>query len=700
MEDTIPYIENVINSSDNNRRSFGFLNSSAYSASAEKGNLWVLVENNEFVGYLLIGGRFPILKVFQIFIDDKFSNMGYASKMLNELKIYAKENHYHSITAKVAAELKANHFWKKNDFTLANQIPGKGENPRIINRYIYDIQSNNLFNSEELGVISSFDDLCSPRSPLLSIPIFCIDLNVLFDYVRKRKNEIDVAQLVSQALSGHIRLYITSEFTEELRRHSVGNDPILRFSEQLSTLPQFSANEYKDDQEKLLKLIFSSKNGLYSQNDISDVNHLLSCIKSGIDGFITSDNSILKQSINIYKQYGLEILSPYELNPDDSSLDLNSIGIESDLSLNIAKIDGFIGDKYNDFFNRISLNAKKRLEISSKKYENIYSITLGNNNIGIIGYKIIPRKISTIECIVLIDENIQNIYQIIDACFNTITRVIDEDICIIHLNINNSAEITIEDVKKRGFLFINRDFDGFSCFEKLQISKIVDNKSWKSITEDIFTTLKFRFPEICPNFDELIHTGIIMESEDKKKFLINLLNFETMFSPVVLLTCNRQSVIIPIRFSYAEKFFPEISIQGNLFPDHQASISTEKVYYRSPKGARKYKIGMIALFYVSGRDGMEVIGHGRITYSNILRTENISEQFTRQGVLDDHELSKISRDGKVHVIAFDNFRLFKSKVSYKFLKDNQLISDANLITSEVISYRNTKKIFNLGYSTK
>lgn len=129
------YIASVQAFADANRKSFSFLPSTAYYEQASRGRLWVAVGENlkECMGYLFFGGRHLTLRVTQLFVAKPFRKYGIASQLLAELEAYAESNQILTITARVAADLRANNFWEKAGFKLFKQVKGGETTGRNIN---------------------------------------------------------------------------------------------------------------------------------------------------------------------------------------------------------------------------------------------------------------------------------------------------------------------------------------------------------------------------------------------------------------------------------------------------------------------------------------------------------------------------------------------------------------------------------------
>jgi GNAT superfamily N-acetyltransferase len=125
-DDVAPYVDVVRTSADRHRDELGFLRAGVYAEQAAQGHLWVAVEvgSDQLAGFLLYGGRFPHLRIFQLFVRKDARSMGIGSSLIDELVKFGEENNFLTASAKVAAELPANSLWERNGFRLVDQVRG------------------------------------------------------------------------------------------------------------------------------------------------------------------------------------------------------------------------------------------------------------------------------------------------------------------------------------------------------------------------------------------------------------------------------------------------------------------------------------------------------------------------------------------------------------------------------------------------
>ncbi|MBL7195659.1 MAG: GNAT family N-acetyltransferase [Desulfobacterales bacterium] len=88
-----PYIERVQTFADSNKKALGFLPKSVFRDQANNNRLWVAINANsgELLGYLLWGGRYPMLKVFHLYVAQQNRKQGIGAKLLSSLEAFAEK---------------------------------------------------------------------------------------------------------------------------------------------------------------------------------------------------------------------------------------------------------------------------------------------------------------------------------------------------------------------------------------------------------------------------------------------------------------------------------------------------------------------------------------------------------------------------------------------------------------------------------
>ena len=309
------YIDGIRALADTDKSAFGFLPAIAYRDACMRGRLWIAIDNDsKLCGYLFFGGRYPRLRVSQVFVRPEFRRSGIARGLLRKLREYGENLNYLIITARVAEELEANEFWKANGFVVTQRIAGVAKK-RPLNIYTLELDVPSLFRGEPPRTADA-TQIRFPR-PLLPTPLYVIDLNVFFDVVQNR-DDGESSLVLSMGFDHEISLSVTSEFAKELERHTAGRsqDPVLEFARSLPTLTRVDSETTKPIIEELRTILRKGtpKAGRRIANDASDLIHLACCIHHKAYGFVTRDAALLQHSEDLRRKYDLSIVSPADFS--------------------------------------------------------------------------------------------------------------------------------------------------------------------------------------------------------------------------------------------------------------------------------------------------------------------------------------------------------------------------------------------------
>ena len=121
VEETTPYLDEIITFADNNKHALGFFQNSVFYEKAAQGKIWIAVEEKSrtLLGYLIYGGIFPRIRIYQLFVSPESRARGIGSKLILDLVEFGERNCYQTVIARVGADLQANKFWEKNGRKLS-----------------------------------------------------------------------------------------------------------------------------------------------------------------------------------------------------------------------------------------------------------------------------------------------------------------------------------------------------------------------------------------------------------------------------------------------------------------------------------------------------------------------------------------------------------------------------------------------------
>jgi L-amino acid N-acyltransferase YncA len=217
---TRPYIDAVQLAADQDRDALGFFPASVFAEFGKKDRLYVLLliteHRSAYAGHVLFDCQYPRAVVRQIYVAPETRSQGGARALLQKLKDDLTELGFTSIYARVAADLSiTNAFWEKQGFRVQRVDPGGTTRNRTIFVRCHELQSRQLFPSS--GVDQN-NPLGLKRGADTELPLYLVDLNVLYDLGPRRLRHAEATALFAAERMNFCRLAISTELGEELRR--------------------------------------------------------------------------------------------------------------------------------------------------------------------------------------------------------------------------------------------------------------------------------------------------------------------------------------------------------------------------------------------------------------------------------------------------------------------------------------------------
>lgn len=715
-----PFVDRVIDLADANKKALGFLQKAIFREQANRGRLWIAVSENsgECIGYLLFGGRYPALKVFQLFVKRSYRKVGIGEQLIRSLITWAEKLSYLTASARVASDLPANGFWDRVGFSLIRQETGGKSADRMINVRIRELNTPSLLDWSSFDGFEAkagIQNIKLAHRPIISEQTYVLDLNIFFDITKQRVHRTEAARLISTGLSQEARVFVTPEFSKELQRNSPqhGPDPILEFAKSLPVLPEVPAPEIDGLRTELEPLVFPRGISVGRQHvrSISDLNHLAYCVHHRATGFITREKAILAASEQLREAYLLEILSPADLiqpavqhgverGPLNARLGKEQVSVAPATESQRSEVERFLifrGAAEKDLATiwHPGSVASPRRRVIARVGANLIAVASWDRPTGLSRPTVLH---------LYVDETFQLAQTVMDHVLEVVLRDTGPPaVRVVVLDAPIDQVETRTTATRRGFL---KSFSGGvdtppGQLSKLTVSGLISSKNWGAFRGKVKEATGLRLPLRIPTMEEFTHTGILIQNRlDTFTCNLSLFDFERLVSPGVVLCPGRAALIVPIQLRFAKNLFAYIQPQGELFPAPEALLHIEKAYFKSTKRTSQFIKGTLVLFYLSGSGGgsKEVIGCARVTYSEVLSPGEIEVTLARQGVLSRSELEDIANSkGKVHAFTFDNFSAFPTRVPFNFLRENAMISGANLITAERLSPDHCVQICEYGF---
>lgn len=700
-DETRDYISRVQAAADGNRDVFGFLPNMAYEYQAQQNKLWVAInDNSEYIGHLMFGGVYPVLRVIQIHVEPCARKAGVGKQLFNQLKQYGETEGYLNIRARVASDLEANHFYNKLGFNVATQKKGGETTGRVINIRNYELNVPSLFDSMgDFRHRLDIHNMVIQEAPILSQPTYAFDLNVIHDTVKDRGWEKVSGNIFARSQMGEYKLCATPELITELERTSPATeDPLLNFAKNaLPILAKIPNEKLSELISELDKIIFrgDAKIGKKAPNKLSDLKHLAYAIQHKLTGFITRDNAILSQRDILKEKYRINILSPYDfdfdLNVPDNMLSQDSSGE----SLHFVTNSLPSNDEIVRFASDLGIYPSPEL-FGDKMNASHQVCTYVKRDTQIVGLAIISSHANKeIRASICVNENASAASKIIDHLLAQITKSsLRDSFGTIKVTVPVSNIKTIETLQTQGFFRTSIANQKTIQFKKASFEYILSSENWDKTRSFLKESINLSIPAHFPCGKEWQNTGVYIENKDKSSAL-SLFEFETIISPTMVIFPERTGIIMPIEYKYSRLLFGNTSAQTEfslLVAEEEALSRLEKAYFCTPRKSGLFHKGTKVVFYESSPNSYAV-GWARITSSSIRHVDDILLHYSRQGVLQKEALVDVANTkGEIRVVTFDNFVEFTNKISHKELKSMGCDNGANFVTAQKIGSEQLRKI--------
>ncbi|HUZ96767.1 MAG TPA: GNAT family N-acetyltransferase [Edaphobacter sp.] len=681
---------------DAQRDLLGFLPRSAYAEAAAQGKLYVatvdVAGQEYYAGHLLFGGKFPHLRVFQIYTMPQFRGRDIGQKLIEALVSEAEEQYYITISARVAADLPANVFWERMGFVEIRTVSGGVTTGRMINIRRRELNSPTLFSSPKGARAFSL-----PKHPKPEHPIFALDVNVLLDVLKNRPRGEYAKRLMTASMSGILRLFVAQEFVEELSRAAREQepDPVLQLAMSLPQFTRVPALFLNSLRGQLAEIVFPSRaiSGSLRERDRSDLTHLATMIYHKAAGFVTSDEWILGKRTALRDLYGIEVLGPAELAelymPSQWTAAQALAESPDGVVIEVSELEEARRQEAESFLKTCSMTDRQAAsavepgQSACPRHRVVVSVageivgfaawdaSRGPKSSTVAWLGLDPdSSVGELACDVLLDTMFR------DSCFA-------RPACVV-LNRGRANREAIEYARGQGFKGFTAP-DGGTALHKYCLGKILTPASWGAARSELLDLFGFALPTSPPEYSGP-DTAIAICMDGTSVQAISLQEFESHFGPAILVIPKRPVVVVPIQRPYADQLL-DTAKQRPLFPAPEASVLGEKLYVSTPRALSVLVPGAVILFYESigsnsGRGA--AIAAAQITRTAVKENSEIGIETSRRGVLSSEEVRNMSSRNKVGLTFFNQLFRFECPVELSRLRELGCADGTNFVTARQI----------------
>ncbi len=702
--DVLPHVDSVCYLADSHKKALGFLPKKVFVQSANAGRLWIAMDgvSNGVIGYLLFGGTYPKLKIWQLYIHTNSRKRGIGAELVSRLKDFAKQHSYSVIQARVATDLPSNQFWERQGLTTYQVVDGGETTGRQLNVRAWEVPEGSLFWKPEKKPELEIEAV----RPLLRNPVYVLDLNILFDILRNREGREGAVWALSAAMSGRIRLAVSKEFEVELSRNSKEADPVLAFARGLPVLPEQPESQIENLKTELRPLVFPNipTGSKRKTQDDSDLKHLAHCILNGAAGFLTRERKLLEASSELMARYGIEVLAPAEFVDDENSIQTSTSVVANGQEVEVTQktsgfelaIKRFMSQHIDDA--EVSALTQKGTSYNQKQQ---FVAVRGDD---VLGYLVVDKSGSIgsginatlLADLITADDNLA-VDQLLEHLQRQISAAHLEPIVLV---VPRKSFALKRSLKSRGFKRQRTEIDSrFERFLKVGIRGIIDAARWREV-RNRFQFITGQILEPSRIDDKRVDGDFrIVDPESKSEHSLSLFELETLISPGLLMSGSRKGVMVPIQRWFSETLLPQSSPQASLLPGAVSSYRLERAYFSGRNKEALFTRGDLVVFYesLSGGGAGAAIAVARLTSSQYMHMSSAEHLLERQGVISKERLREMSgNDGHVMSFTFDCFLGFTDPVSMKQLKTNGIVGGANLITSQALTPNQLSTVLSMG----
>ncbi|MGJ8529381.1 MAG: hypothetical protein ACSHWX_12680 [Maritalea sp.] len=523
--------------------------------------------------------------------------------------------------------------------------------------------------------------------------LWILDINVLMEISKARRTKHALAsKIFSAALSGRIRMAVTSEFLRELGRFSTEKeiDPILELAKQLPTINLPDGETTSQLSEEIHNEIFRKHKPSQAGSDqaLSDSIHLAECIMGNAFAFITSDGVLLNNRPLIREKWGLEVAALDELNDALSEMPLD-MGSTSTVGKDF-RISNETWERAQQFFKAMNIQHDYADESHHVPLAHInpYLLKVSGENDETIGVMKVRRPQAlgdAHQMILAVDHRHPLAEMAAEVLMNqTIDHFAQSGPNLLSIAAAQGQIVAYKCAQRFGFVVSEHD-----TLKKLTLGTPLFSANHEKISSAVrLLTGQNGILEIPGSFEELN----IMFDQRPDEFE----ELEKTMSPALILAKNRPTIIQPIKRSFADELLGT-SNQQNMLEQFGGAYLAKKTYVCSGRSKNSFRANQIVFFYESGRNNgrQAIVAIARVDDVLHSKKDEVGAAEMRHTVVE--SVDQFAAGSDVTLFSFSSLLRFPRPVLYSELKKIQATGNSNLQSATVVTPKNTQKILELGW---
>lgn len=702
--DVAPYTSAVSAASDAHRDLLGFLPRGVFEEFARRDDLFVLVcetrSGTEYAGHLMFARRFPRATVRQIFVTPEHRGKKCARLLIDHLAAILTREGFTSIYARVGEDMcEANERWRSLGFRVQRTEPGGVTTGRTIVVRVRELESPQLFPTR---AIDQSDPLGIANAPSVELPLFLIDLNVLFDLSPTRKRHDEAIALFKAERANFCKLAISEELIVELERTAVPGrpDPMMDLARIFTRFPVSKVGKDEPLFQEIHRLVFPNRSASeLTANDTSDLRHLITAVENGLAGFITNDQASLTAAERLKARFGIQVFSPRSFVPDESTALLTASFEVSEAHLALRPVEQCDHAEIRELLNRQGVTPAELASGwlppgSGRPISSSCAVRHGKDLLAYFTWSNIKQG-DAIVIRAAVDEtkpfSLEAARGVIMHCMNLLV----DGPTILRLKVSSDQILIREVALGMGF---SRSRGGGEL-TKLALGLVATRGTWRRCRSALTELSGLRMDGSLPPYRGLEQQiSYVTRNDDLGHESLERL--ETLLAPVLFCLAGRPAVITPIQHEFAKLLLPH-SPQRSLLPAPSSNLFHERHYLSHPNTFNHFKRGTLILFYESKhpRGRGELVAIARVRRAYLKEVPDLGAADLVQSVLTPGTLPKIGNSMVKTVTAFDNAFPLPSPIPLDRLQDLGCGRATDLITTRPISDTQLQSILAEGFKT-
>jgi GNAT superfamily N-acetyltransferase/predicted nucleic acid-binding protein len=684
-DEVADFLPAICEASDTHRDALGFVPRSVFQEFARQHEIFVLTVENEgklvYAGHLLFVRRYPRAKVLQLLVLRDYRRQKYGRLLCERLVERLTREGFTSIYARVGEDMRAaNEAWQAMGFRVQRTEPGGVTTKRTIVVRVRELDSPQLFPTQRAN---QGDPLGLFRTLSTETPLFLLDLNVLFDLSPRRARHNEALTLFQAERANFCKLAISEEVIDELARTQPHGrpDPMMNLARTFTRFPVSSVKEDGPIILELAQLVFpNTVEGRLSQNDRSDIRHLVTAIENNLAGLVTSDEAILAAARDIGKQFGVQVLSPKAFLPDESTSRSVASFETSCSSLDMLPTAKSDETELRPLLMRAGLTA---LDLASgwlTAASTSYVVRSESRLVAFVSWPVMRYEgATTIRA--AIDESVPNAAEVARGVIMHAMNLNVRGPIILQLRTPHSQSILREVASRVGFCSVKDTSD----LNKLAFDRVATICNWHQVRSQLAETCGLKMDTQFPIYRR-IEQQIPYAIHNGDSGFETLERIETLLSPALFCFPGRPAVITPIRHEYSNLLLGH-SRQGTFLPASTSQLFHEKHFISGPNAFNHLKRGTLMLFYESNspRGKGELVAVARVRRSYLKDIGAFEAKDLTQSVLNEQTVAQIGRAEVKCVTVFDNVFSLPKPISLRRLQQLECGQPNDLITTHPIS---------------